>query len=281
MDSKEFGLVAAQQLFQIEDIHYGYWDKSETASLNNWKIAQERHTNFLFQYIDKFIEDKNQSKVLDIGCGVGANLKKLLQKGFNVDGLVPSPWMSKYASEIISKYKTCDRGKIYECKFEDFPIQEIDQKYNLVFFSESFQYVNMESTFNILETLLDKHGVIIIFDFFKKDNIQGASPLGGGHSLNHFFKMIKNFNYDIKYDLDVTDNLSPNLKLVNEVIVKRLIPFSNTFDKFMYTRHKNIYRIIKWLLRNKIKKIKFKYSNDRNEENFKKFKSYRLIVLQK
>ena len=54
MDSKEFGLVAAQQLFKIEDIHYGYWDKSEIASLNNWKIAQERHTNFLFQYIDIF-----------------------------------------------------------------------------------------------------------------------------------------------------------------------------------------------------------------------------------
>ena len=281
MDSKEFGLVAAQQLFQIEDIHYGFWDKEEVATLNNWRQAQEKHTQFLFQYIDNFLENKNQSKILDIGCGVGTNMRKLLEKGYQVDGLVPSNWMAKYGSNITSKYKSQNSGKIYECKIEDFPINQIEQKYNLIFFSESFQYVNMKSTFNIFEKILNKHGAIIIFDFFKKDNIQATSPLGGGHSINLFFNTIKNFRYDIKEDIDVTDNLSPNLKLVNEIIVERLIPFSNTFDKFMFTRHKSIYRIIKWLLRKKINKIKFKYSNDRNEENFKKFKTYRLIVLKK
>ena len=51
MDSKEFGLVAAQQLFQVEDLHYGFWDSPSEATLNNWKSAQEKHTNFLFDYI--------------------------------------------------------------------------------------------------------------------------------------------------------------------------------------------------------------------------------------
>ena len=139
----------------------------------------------------------------------------------------------------------------------------------------------MKSTFNVLEKILKKHSTIIIFDFFKKDNIEGISPLGGGHSLNLFYNIIKNFNYEIKEDINITDNLSPNLKIINEIIVERLIPFSNTFDKFMFTRHKSIYRIIKWLLRKRINKIKFKYSNERNEDNFKKFKTYRLIVLKK
>ena len=48
MDSKEFGLVAAQQLFKIEDIHYGFWEDGENATLGNWKEAQETHTEFLF-----------------------------------------------------------------------------------------------------------------------------------------------------------------------------------------------------------------------------------------
>ena len=64
-------------------------------------------------------------------------------------------------------------------------------------------------------------------------------------------------------------------------MVERLVPFSNTFDKFMLTRHKSIYRMIKWLLRKRIDKLKFKYSNEKNEDNFKKFKTYRLIVLKK
>ena len=280
MDSKEFGLVAAQQLFHIEDIHYGFWEKDEAATLNNFKEAQKKHTKFLFQYIDNFIENKNQSKILDIGCGVGTNVKKLLDKGYKVDGIVPYPWMAKYASDITSKYKSQDKGRIYKCKIEDFPTKEINQKYQLVFFSESFQYVNMKLTFNVLEKILKKHSTIIIFDFFKKDNIEELSPLGGGHSINLFYNIIKNFNYEIKEDIDVTDNLSPNLKLKNEIITRRLIPFSDTFDKFMFARHKNIYRIIKWLLKKKINKIKFKYSN-RNENNFKKFKTYRLIVLKK
>ena len=58
MDSKEFGLVAAQQLFQVEDLHYGFWNLDDKINLSNWKIAQERHTDFLFKYIEDNIQNK-------------------------------------------------------------------------------------------------------------------------------------------------------------------------------------------------------------------------------
>ena len=62
---------------------------------------------------------------------------------------------------------------------------------------------------------------------------------------------------------------------------ERLLPFSDTFDKFMMARSKRVYRLIKWLLRKRIAKMSFKYSNSRNEENFIKYKTYRLLVLSK
>ena len=281
MDSKEFGLVAAQQLFQVEDLHYGFWYEGEEATLGNWQEAQKAHTKFLFKHIFEYAENKDQSRLLDIGCGVGITTKKLLDLGYKVDGLVPYPWMAKYASKITSEFRNNHTGEIYECKFENFDIVWKKKKYRLVFFSESFQYVKLIQSFNILEEILDKNGIIIIFDFFKKDNIEGVSPLGGGHSLGEFYQVIEKYNYNILSDIDVTRNLSPNLKLVNEMITNRLTPFSSTLDKFLFTRYKTFYKLIKWGLRKQLSKLAFKYSKDRNEENFIKFKSYRLIVLSK
>ena len=40
----------------------------------------------------------------------------------------------------------------------------------------------------------------------------------------------------------VTKNLSPNLTLVSDVIKDRIIPFTQTFDKFMIGRHRYIYK---------------------------------------
>tara|TARA_B100000686_G_scaffold351772_1_gene451475 strand:- start:845 stop:1693 length:849 start_codon:yes stop_codon:yes gene_type:complete len=281
MDSKEFGLVAAQQLFKVEDLHYGYWNKDETATLSNWITAQEKHTNFLFKYIFDSIADLQNETLLDIGCGVGVTTKKLLDLDYNVDGLVPYKWMAEYASKMNESYIQSKKCKIYDCKFEDFPIKDLNKKYQSVFFSESFQYVDMIQTFQVLKEILKENGTVIIFDFFKKDGIEGKSPLGGGHSINSFYQIVKDNNYSVDVDIDVTENVSPNLKLVNEVLVERLLPFSDTFDKFMMARSKRVYRLIKWLLRKRIAKMSFKYSNKRNEENFIKYKTYRLIVLSK
>ncbi len=281
MDSKEFGLVAAQQLFQIEDLHYGFWDVDDVINLSKWKIAQKKHTDFLFKYIKNNIQNKNQSKLLDIGCGVGMTTSKLLKMGFQVDGLVPYSWMANYSRNITQKYKSNNCGEIYECMFEDFPISNLKQKYHLLFFSESFQYVNMRLSFNVINKIIKDNGCVIIFDFFKKDNIKGKSPLGGGHSIGKFYKIIKEYGYKILDDVDVTKNMSPNMQIVNDVIVDRLIPFSNTLDKFLSTRHPKTYKMIKWLFRKRISKMKFKYSEHRNVENFEKYKTYRLIVLTK
>jgi SAM-dependent methyltransferase len=281
MDSKEFGLVAAQQLFKIEDIHYGFWKDGEEATLGNWKEAQEAHTQFLFDHIFKHLENKEESYMLDIGCGVGFTTQKLLKSGYKVDGLVPYQWMAEYASNLVSDYKQDNTGRIYECTFEDFKTSEKAVKYQLAFFSESFQYVNLDKSFKKLDQILTDNGKVVIFDFFKKDDVEGKSPLGGGHHLSRFYDTVKQYNYEILTDLDVTTNLSPNLKLVNEVLVDRLIPFSDTLNKFLSSRYPKVYKLLKLMFRKKLSKLAFKYSEDRNEENFIKYKSYRLIVLSK
>ncbi|MFS1525907.1 class I SAM-dependent methyltransferase [Microbulbifer sp. 2304DJ12-6] len=276
MDSKEFGLVAAQQLFQVEDLHYGFWEIGEQPSFQNLQRAQENHTEFLLKHI---ITQGTAGKILDIGCGIGNTTQKLLSQGHRVDGLVPSEWMARIARKKVSPFANHDRGKVFFCPLEDLPVTRLQEKYTLVFFSESYQYVNMQKAFSVIDKILIDQGKVVIFDFFKKDNAKGKSPLKGGHSLRQFYEIVTDNGYIMTENIDVTKNLSPNLTLVNEMLVQRLIPFSNSLDNFLSHKHKLTYRLIKWLLRKKIDKAKFKYSEQRNAENFQKYKSYRLIVL--
>ena len=104
MDSKEFGLVAAQQLFQIEDLHYGFWEEGESPSTGKFIQAQKKYTEFLCKYIEDAVSADKSSKIFDIGCGIGITTKKLLEMGYKVDGLVPSGWMAEYANKNIHRF---------------------------------------------------------------------------------------------------------------------------------------------------------------------------------
>ncbi len=281
MNSKEFGLVASQQLFQIQDLHYGFWEDGEAPSAMKFPEAQSKYTSFLCKYIEEAIGTGENCRVLDIGCGIGVTTCKLLEMGYRIDGLVPSNWMARQAREKIQQVEGGENCKIYECNFEDFPTSDLNEKYQLAFFSESYQYVNMQKAFDILNLITPENGTVIIFAFFKKDGVSGKSPLGGGHSIGQFYDTVEKNGYKIHTDLDVTDNLSPNMKLVNDILVERIIPFSETLDAFFSARYYRLYKIFKFLFRKRLEKIKFKYSQGRNEESFQEFKTYRLLVLKR
>lgn len=281
MDSKEFGLVAAQQLLQVQDLHYGFWEKGTETTNSNFLEAQLKHTSFLFGYIDKAIDADKSRKILDSGCGIGITTSKLLKDGYRVDGLVPANWMAIKARENIQKFKDDTKGEIFECTLENYPITQLKEKYQTVFFSESYQYVNMQKAFDVFQKILTDNGTVVIFDFFCLDGVKGKSPLGGGHSLEKFYELVNKNGYKIETDLDVTKNLSPNLSLLNDMLITRFIPFIKTLDLFLTSKHPKKYNFIKYIFRKKLKKMKYKYSHRRNAENFEKFKTYRLIVLNK
>ena len=282
MDSKEFGLVAAQQLFNIQDLHYGFWDEGKIPSSENFIEAQDNHTAFLLKHIEEAINADKKCKILDIGCGLGITTAKLLKMGYRVDGLVPSSWMAQKARNITQRYKDETRGEIYECNLRDFPTSYLSEKYTLVFFSESFQYVFMKKAFAIFDLILSETGKVIIFDFFDRDDVTEESPIGGGHSIGRFFRILRKRGYTVHSDLDVTANVSPTLKLLSDILVDRIVPFSKSLDAFLSARYRLLYRILRYAFRKELERVKYKYSPQRrNEENFQKFKTYRLFVLSR
>lgn len=46
MDSREFGLVAGQQLTGLEDLHYGLWEEGEKPSVLGIKTFSNKSSTF-------------------------------------------------------------------------------------------------------------------------------------------------------------------------------------------------------------------------------------------
>ena len=103
-------------------LHYGYWEEGEELTMKNLRLAQERYSDRLLYFIPP-----GATKILDVGCGVGGNSLKLLEKRYQVAALSPDSYQRKVPFFLTT--------------FEEFRSQE---KFDLVLISESCQYIDIE-----------------------------------------------------------------------------------------------------------------------------------------
>ena len=173
VDSKEvgleLGLVLLKFFLKSEYLHYGYFSAGLPTSIENLKKAQEQYTDMLISTIPVKIKS-----ILDVGCGSGKMAHTLLHNNYAVDCVSPSTILTNYALNMLG-----DRAEVFNKKYQDLAI---DKKYDLILFSESFQYMPMEEAIQKCKEMLNPAGYIIICDFFQTD-APGKSPLGGGHKL--------------------------------------------------------------------------------------------------
>ncbi len=279
MHSRELGLVLTQQILGVDDLHYGLWDADLELKLSNMGIAQQRYTDFLFAALPA--PQPGPVKILDIGCGTGHMLAQLLTHGYQADGLVPSASLAKLVAKQQAKHKDKE-SRLFQCRFEDLPVEELAHTYDVALFSESFQYIQMDSVFNLLQKILKPGGKIVICDFFKsnlKDIDPGDGSFGGGHTLSDFYLKIQESTFELLRDEDITARVSPNLELCNTILQDSVKPVILTLKKYLSDNYPKIYWVIHRLLRKKIDRINFKYfDGHRNKQTFERCKKYHLIV---
>jgi SAM-dependent methyltransferase len=248
-----------------EDLHYGYWPDDKTATVQNFAEAQRRHSQLVIDHIPDGVK-----RILDVGSGSGNLAKKLMDLGYKVDCVLPS----EFLAENIRK-KLGDKAHVHVCGFEDLITE---QQYDLILFSESFQYVKLGFSIDKILKILPEGGYLLICDFFKKD-VPGKSPLGGGHKWTAFEKKMTSVPLIKITDMDITEETAPTNDLLDKFVSQVLGPIKGMTGEFIESNYPKLSRFLKWKYEKRLAKINRVYfTGQLTGENFIKFKSYRLLL---
>jgi SAM-dependent methyltransferase len=273
VDSKEVGLIAGLNLFNFflgtKDLHYGLWQEDLEVCIQNLPEAQKRYSEFLLGHIPDTVK-----RILDVGCGAGGVATELLGRGYQVEGVSPSPLLSEAAQKQAG-----EAFKIHPGRFEDISFAD-DEKFDLVMFSESFQYISLKTVLQDAKKRLNPGGYILICDFFKT-NAPGRSVIGGGHPIDKFTATLEKSGLEVLEDKDITAQTAPNLDIVNQMGQELFLPTFNLIGYAFSSNHPLLAKLFRWKYKKKLKKINRKYtSGERSGENFARYKVYRLLLLR-
>ena len=215
----DIGLAFAKHFYKTDYLHYGYWPEGLSVEPANVFEAQENYANLLLKHIPEGV-----SSVLDVGCGSGKFSEKLLEAGYTVDCVSPSPNLTKHVRERLG-----DRAEIFECRYEDVKTKK---RYDLILCSESFQYLLLEKAMAQTQKFLNDEGYLLICDFFKQD-VPGKSPVSGGHKIERFLKYMEDQPFRQITDIDITKETSPSLDIMRDLIQEVILPTWNTVAYYM------------------------------------------------
>lgn len=230
-DSRELGLVLAHRLLGLEDLHYGLWAPDLEVTPCNLPRAQQSYTDYL---VDRL--PGAGARVLDVGCGTGSVLARLLEAGYAVDALSPSPALTGEVRRRLVGFPGADTV-LFETRYESLDPHGLEGRYDVVLFSESFQYVQgMADALEKARRLLKAGGQLVISDVFHADNA-GNEVIRGGHSLAKFESITAGAPLQPVSRADLTTRVSPTIQLLHTLMTQRVGPAADTLGAYLRQRH--------------------------------------------
>ena len=261
----EIGLVLGRFLFNTEHLHYGYWPKELPIEPSNLKEAQDLHSKLILDAIPDGVQT-----ILDVGSGSGGLTEKMIAAGYQVHCVSPSEYLADRIEENLD-----EKVRFFRNIFERLVL---DDTYDLVLFSESFQYVKILKALDQVITALGMDGHLLICDFFRQPGT-GRRPLGGGHDWQTFQDKITEFPFQELLNQDITAETAPTMDVLTAFIDEVADPVRTLSARYLNSHYPRIMRMVYWYFAKRIAKInRIYFSGSLTSEMFNRMKTYRLLL---
>ncbi|MCZ6673131.1 MAG: methyltransferase domain-containing protein [Verrucomicrobia bacterium] len=250
------------EVLGLDHLHYGMWEEDEELTLANLKIAQLRYEDFLIEKLPT-----ETSKVLDVGCGTSAMIKRMLSMEMEVHGLSPDATQKDNFTKNLN-------APFYHCRFEEL---ESEETFDCLVMSESAQYIPFDRLFENAKRSLKPGGHLMICDYFVLDDATGVLAKSG-HKLSAFMAESEKQGFMLVEKCDVTDSISKTLDLAS-LLANRILKGLDILSERTRNKHPLFTRFVFRLFRKKWKKLE-RDSVLLDSEQFKAKKRYLFLLFK-
>ncbi|MDN3647902.1 methyltransferase domain-containing protein [Reinekea marina] len=250
------------EVLGLDRLHYGLWLPDDDLTFEKLKLAQIRYEDYLVEKLPSTVKS-----VLDVGCGTGILVKKLLDQSYLAEGLSPDINQKKRFEEALN-------APFHHMPFEELSIEDT---FDCIIMSESCQYIKLDKLFKNAKRALKAHGYLMICDYFVLNNAEGELSKSG-HRYDEFMNRIDQEGFSVVVEEDLTQDVTKTLDLGKDFVEKSMKALSIGTERIR-SKHPQLSKFVLWLFKNKIAKAT-KQTDLLDSDKFKQYKSYRFILLQ-
>ena len=243
---------------QKERSHYNSRYEDIVDDTNNLEfetadIISENAITHFFNIVKEVQSLKGKGRILDYGCGTGDKSIKILEEGWEINGIDISEKSIAVANKKYSR-KSNISFDVMDCENTIFP----DNTFDIVFDFGTFSSINIENAFHEILRIMKPDGVLIcietlghnpIFNFKRKMNVWAGKRTGW--AAQHIMRMedwlyieSKFVDTTIKYFTFVSISFYPIIKILPKTLSNRLLTIlwklddrileSNIFKKYAF-----------------------------------------------
>lgn len=265
-DDLELALYAT--VFGNNFLHYGYFPElpvdPETISLATVRRAMNDYASLLVERV------KPTERALDIGCGMGGLLSRLNELGVHATGLTPN------TSQTAHIRSTWPDIPVVNSTLEAAASAGVKPNFDVLINAESFQYIDLHTGMATVRSLFAADASNprwLCIDYFRLN--EGARNKSG-HLLSAFEAALTKHGFDVREQVDVTENVLPSLAY-GRMLAKRLgLPLVRfSVDKFFLRRPFLAYLFHEWV----VKKLDGVRLDTLDPDIFRRDKRYLLFTL--